>query len=84
MAVGKTGLALRRCMEPKSQVRALGWKEETWSLKYELRRKEEDQMEKIQGSPRVICLNVYFCVPPKVVPLWILIEWRRPKVSLME
>ena len=43
-------------------------------------------MERIQGSPRVAseCLNVSLQMSPhKVVSLWVLIEWRRPRVSLM-
>ena len=40
-----------------------------------------------QGSPRVAGVRIERerdRGPPKVVCLWVLIEWRRPGVSLME
>ena len=43
-------------------------------------------MERIQGSPRVVSVSRAVCsgVPPKVVPLWVFIEWGKPRVLLME
>ena len=79
------GLGTTAVLEPKSQVRALVWEEETRSLL-----EEEDLMERIQDSPKVAseCLNVSLQLslldPPKVVSFWVFKEWRRPRVSLME
>ena len=41
-------------------------------------------MEMIQVSPKVSVFECLFHDPSKVVSLWVLIEWRRPRASLME
>ena len=43
-------------------------------------------MERIQDSPRVAseCLSVSLDFLQKVMSLWVFIEWKRPRVSLME